>query len=188
MRHARTRRTGRGLLLIRKVQVRVLPGAQRCRSARWACGDACSVAIPRLLRVASRATPRCRVPKLPRVRGPSGSGTAASGGALRAIDASARPRSWRGLRSTPPRRSSAGLSTWSSTATPSPSTWPPAASTWRSTRPRRSAAARPGRPRSPVMPAAPWPNTQPWSAPPTRAPSAAERRAGGAGRRRRCSC
>src|SRR5215207_3749986 len=46
-----TSRTGRGLLLIRKVQVRVLPGAQMLRSAACAFYLACSVAISWLRRV-----------------------------------------------------------------------------------------------------------------------------------------
>src|SRR4029450_12716987 len=38
MRHGSSRRTGRVLLLIRKVQVRVLPGAQNRRSGAWNAG------------------------------------------------------------------------------------------------------------------------------------------------------
>ena len=69
-----------GRLLICRLQVRVLPGAQTCRSEARARGRACLVAIPEL------ETERLQV------RAPRGSGAAAPYGALRAIDSSARPR------------------------------------------------------------------------------------------------
>ena len=87
-----------GRLLIRRLQVRVLPGAQKLqvRGLKLAEGNdlLAPVAIPSLKRVALRALLDTVLGRL-REHGPSGSRAARSQGALRAIDSSARPRSWR---------------------------------------------------------------------------------------------